>query len=1091
MKKNSQGKKLISFALVFALLISLFSILPLTVSAEVGDTTIVDGVTYRVTGESEASVSKFDNSTTDVKIKETVNIKGTDYTVTAIDNSVFMNNENITSINIPSGFGLIGAKIFNGCKALKDVYIYSDSAFLGYPFTGCSSLENVYCYKDKNNFGGGFDKSNLDISKFKIHGHPGSTAEALATSKGYTFVALEEETATRTVYICGPQRKLSEVGVESLKATGSYKDKPEDEKPTSHTFNASYLGFIDNYDVFELKLPVDLTTTVNFTLQGLDSSSEPVKNAQWYAAIASKTISVILGTSPNVSVSTTYDPTLALTAFQSGEFTFVTPTDTTAQLKAFDNSKTVVEIPDKVSNGDKEYTVTEINGDAFRNSNIIWVSIPGTIENMNSGFSGCKSLQTVIFNEGMKSTGSNGGIFWNCKGLKDVYFYDKEITIDSYTFENGPQKDLLTIHGYAGSTAETFAKENSIKFEPIEEQTSTEAPPVEVEPFTDGNLTFTVTGNDTVKVTKFDNKTTDVVIPEKVNHDGVEYTVVDIDDSVFKDNQKIKSVNIPGTVAFINNYVFANCSSLESVTLNEGTINIGTSAFEKTALTVIEFPKSMNKIGEYSFNGIPTLKTIKINSNASIGMYAFGGNIGLRSIYCYSDNISFDTKTFYDKGTKQETSTSRVTIYGNIESSAQKFAEEKGITFKTFDEEFETTKAPETTVSETTETTESTTVVVTTELSETTEATTVTAETTAPVGGTIEVLLGDADGSGKVDVKDVTHIQKHIAAYFALDGTAALAADVDGSGVIDVNDVTLVQKYLAAYNVEYKIGEVVQFGSDAPASTTVAPQPTDEQPTTSAQDPTTAEPEPTVPGSTIKPGSAITFYIPNYVSWLTNEGGKMWVYNDDTGEAIAAKDYQENPDGVAGYFIFDLPEGWINLSIYRTPFDTTKETFDINSKWDETTQTGVILNSWEHIGDRKSYNAYKIIGDGVPGLYETFDPNAPKSQETERTIYFDNRKSKWTNVYIYGWSFGIDQKWIQMEPLVDTNGNDLDIWSYTYYDTLPIDGVTGFLFVNKTSWSGAKQTGDLATESGKNIFVANESAGSDGKYSGTWDVYNP
>ena len=832
MKKNSQGKKLISLALAFALLISLFSILPLTASAAVGDTEVVDGVTYSVTNADTctASATKFDGSIKEVKIKDKVNIKGTDYTVTAIGINTFA-NKNITSISIPETITEnIKDSSFYKCIDLKDVYIYSPAQLQGDPFTGCKSLQNLYCYNDKTDFGfGTLSMSGIVVKNFKIHGHTGSTAETFAKSKNYTFVV------------------LSDGG----------------------------------------------TTTAPATTK---------------------------------------------------------PVETTAA--------------------------------------------PAT--------------------------------------------------------------------------------------------------------FKEGNFTFTATGtNNNVNVTGFDNKTTDVVIPEKVNHDGVEYKVVGLKEYLFLDNTYIKSINIPGTVTTVSSNLCLGCKSLASVTFNEGTKTIGGYAFFETALTSVEFPKSIETISDCSFNTIATLKEIKINSNAKILMRAFGGDPSLRSIYCYADDISFvnPDKIFMDATTREETSTKRITIYGNTGSTAQDFAENKGITFKALDGESATTTAAETTATVATQATTvaaettvapETTTPVATEATEATQATTVVPETTILVG-TIEVLLGDADGSQKVDVKDVTHIQKHIAAYFTLEGANALAADVDGSGVIDVNDVTYVQKYLAAYKVDYKIGEVVQFGSDTPAPTAETPQPTDEQPTTSAQDPTTAEPEPTTaePEPTV-PENSTRFYIPNYVSWLNNDGCKLWLYNDDTDGLLAATEYESNPDGVAGYFYFDLPNDWVNISIYRTAYEITPETFDKDSPWDEATKTGVILNSWLNIGDRGENNAYKIIGDGEPGVFETFDPDEKKPDENERTIYFDNSKTHWATVYVYGWSYGLNQEWAPMEFEGD------DIWSYTFYDDLPVDGVTGFLFVNQSDvWDGARQTADMATEAGKNLFVPSGAGNVGQKLTGTWDVYNP
>jgi hypothetical protein len=241
--------------------------------------------------------------------------------------------------------------------------------------------------------------------------------------------------------------------------------------------------------------------------------------------------------------------------------------------------------------------------------------------------------------------------------------------------------------------------------------------------------------------------------------------------------------------------------------------------------------------------------------------------------------------------------------------------------------------------------------------------------------------------------------------------------------------------------------------------------------TTTPTTPTTTPTTPTTPDNT-DPVSTTTFYVPNYVSWLTDMGGKLWVYNDATAEFMVME-YDED----LGTFYVELPDDWSSLSIYRTPFETEEEAFDINSAWNETTQTGVILNKWTNLGSKGSYNSYKITGDGT-GYFDTYDPDAVV--ETSRTIYFDNSKTNWSTVYIYGWSFGLSNEFVKMT----NEGNN--IWSYTFTDEQPTDGVKGFLFVNKNSWSGQSQTVDIATEAGKNLFVPSSSSGT--SITGTWTV---
>ena len=63
------------------------------------------------------------------------------------------------------------------------------------------------------------------------------------------------------------------------------------------------------------------------------------------------------------------------------------------------------------------------------------------------------------------------------------------------------------------------------------------------------------------------------------------------------------------------------------------------------------------------------------------------------------------------------------------------------------------------------------------------------------------VTYGDANGDGKVNVRDVTAIQRHISEYSALTGRSLTCADVDGNGAVDINDATLLQQYLAEFDV--------------------------------------------------------------------------------------------------------------------------------------------------------------------------------------------------------------------------------------------------------------------------------------------------
>ena len=74
------------------------------------------------------------------------------------------------------------------------------------------------------------------------------------------------------------------------------------------------------------------------------------------------------------------------------------------------------------------------------------------------------------------------------------------------------------------------------------------------------------------------------------------------------------------------------------------------------------------------------------------------------------------------------------------------------------------------------------------------------------------ILYGDADGNGKVNINDVTAIQRHCAQLETLTAKKqTLAADVDGNGIIAIDDATFIQEYLAEFENTYDILGVIYY----------------------------------------------------------------------------------------------------------------------------------------------------------------------------------------------------------------------------------------------------------------------------------------
>ena len=69
-----------------------------------------------------------------------------------------------------------------------------------------------------------------------------------------------------------------------------------------------------------------------------------------------------------------------------------------------------------------------------------------------------------------------------------------------------------------------------------------------------------------------------------------------------------------------------------------------------------------------------------------------------------------------------------------------------------------------------------------------------------------ELIMGDVDGDGKINIFDASYVQKSIAGYdgYELDERAFEAADVDFNGKINVFDASRIQKFIAGYFDSFK-----------------------------------------------------------------------------------------------------------------------------------------------------------------------------------------------------------------------------------------------------------------------------------------------
>ena len=121
------------------MLVSLFAIMSMAVSADIIEYSTSDGFKYRLDTEAKtAELAKYNGSATAVSISESVTYKDVVYSVTSLGENCFFLCSSLTSINIPSSVTSLGYSCFASCSSLTSINIPSSVTSLGdYCFKYC------------------------------------------------------------------------------------------------------------------------------------------------------------------------------------------------------------------------------------------------------------------------------------------------------------------------------------------------------------------------------------------------------------------------------------------------------------------------------------------------------------------------------------------------------------------------------------------------------------------------------------------------------------------------------------------------------------------------------------------------------------------------------------------------------------------------------------------------------------------------------------------------------------------------------------------------------------------------------------------
>ncbi len=109
----------------------------------------------------------------------------------------------------------------------------------------------------------------------------------------------------------------------------------------------------------------------------------------------------------------------------------------------------------------------------------------------------------------------------------------------------------------------------------------------------------------------------DIVIPETVSYNNVNYTVVSVDDYAFRNCKSLTSVKLPSSVVMIRYGAFQECSSLTSVTM-PGVVSLSNDVFSGCDnLTTLNLPATLASV-DSGFGNTLNLSAFEVDKNNKV-----------------------------------------------------------------------------------------------------------------------------------------------------------------------------------------------------------------------------------------------------------------------------------------------------------------------------------------------------------------------------------------------------------------------------------------------------------------------------------------
>lgn len=672
------------------------------VPGENGDNTYVYGSATDGTAILLKNDSKNDPKNIEFTIHNNVNVNGSPREVIAIAKYAFLNNTSINYLKLEPGITIIDKYAFKGCRSIIKVDLPSTLTMIrDYAFDGCTSINTI---------------NSAIVDPFPIEEHvfspsivptiyiPSSSLELYQTTEGWNrfknnfklgaAVRGHDDNDDSMYYDYYTEDKTATL----VKITGSNKIVNVPDTVIIGTKKYAVTAIGENlYKENSNNVASLETLTISKGIKTI--GADAFKGCTGLTSLTLPDGLVAIGKSAfeNTKIVSQEIPNTVETigAYAFRGCTSLQNVMLPASLRAIDDN--AFEGDGKLLKLEVPKNVETIGNYAFRGcSGLTNITLSDSLKTIgDNAFENSSSLSTLIIPKEVKSIGMSA--FKGCRKLEWIDLPSKLEKIDQYAFENCTnlttvisRLDSIIIDIDENVFTSIYDKATLFVPMPADSVDAYDNSTIQLYRLANGWKNFTTIIGGEKKISQpLNNKTyeyltgpktatlidatnvvdLDVTIDGIVSIENVDYNVITVAESAFKDNSnksKFAKLTIKKGVQRIESNAFANFSSLTTLSLPSSLRYIGDNAFKGNgSLENLEIPEVVDtmSIGMYAFSGCSKINKIQLPSTLTkIGDYAFNNcnNVydiinKVRNPFAISDNVfsSYTAAMYVPVGSKE------------------------------------------------------------------------------------------------------------------------------------------------------------------------------------------------------------------------------------------------------------------------------------------------------------------------------------------------------------------------------------------------------------------------------------------------------